>query len=358
MPNDTILTWSDYAQEPKAALDVPRSVQSYRDYIEHFYRLNFGEELPEMTPPLPRTPVLVNVGRWLWQCQACGNAMPVEPNEPLICFECAAGGWMMPEFPTDKAAIEEELLRQPGRRLAAPIRHWLPGQTLEALAERTAKAQEAIARGNPYPRALSIGSTRIWATGEVLSASNMNTFISEVSNDLAGRNGPVELEDALQLDSLTTAQRNARTAANGMLLYNETLNKLQGRENGAWVGLGPSEIIGIGNFGITQNTRWALEINSADITLPTPGTNEIWGFMARDDNVTSHGLFLGSWLTTRDSGTYGGTVPNNQQLQFRVAYVTASTMLSLGHTIDNKLLVRVTDIAIDPMPLVLFRFSV
>jgi hypothetical protein len=35
--------------------------------------------------------------------------------------------------------------------------------------------------------------------------------------------------------SLTTTERNALTAVNGMLVYNSTDNKFQGYENGAWV---------------------------------------------------------------------------------------------------------------------------
>lgn len=42
---------------------------------------------------------------------------------------------------------------------------------------------------------------------------------------------------ALLLTRMTTAQRNALTAINGMLLYNSTLNKFQGYENGAWTSL-------------------------------------------------------------------------------------------------------------------------
>ncbi len=36
---------------------------------------------------------------------------------------------------------------------------------------------------------------------------------------------------------LTSAQRDALTAVNGMLIYNTTTNKFQGRENGSWVNL-------------------------------------------------------------------------------------------------------------------------
>ena len=41
----------------------------------------------------------------------------------------------------------------------------------------------------------------------------------------------------VQFGSLTTVERDALTAANGMVIYNTTDNKFQGYENGAWVNL-------------------------------------------------------------------------------------------------------------------------
>ena len=41
----------------------------------------------------------------------------------------------------------------------------------------------------------------------------------------------------VQFGSVTTTERNALTAANGMVIYNSTDNKFQGYENGAWVNL-------------------------------------------------------------------------------------------------------------------------
>ena len=201
-----ILTWADYADERVRAFALPKDhLVSYRAYLSYLYDLNFGEPLPPVPETLEPAPVFVNVGRWLWQCRACGAAVPVEPGEPLICYQCGTGGWMLPAFPFNQFSIEEELLRQPGHRLAAPIRNWRPSWTVAYLQERTEKANAAIAAGNLFPRSLSIGGTRSWAGGEVLTAANMNTFLSDVLDDTAGRNGRVDFEDALRVKDGTNA---------------------------------------------------------------------------------------------------------------------------------------------------------
>ena len=43
---------------------------------------------------------------------------------------------------------------------------------------------------------------------------------------------------ALQAPTLTTTQRDALTAAVGMIIYNSTTATMQGYANGAWVNLG------------------------------------------------------------------------------------------------------------------------
>ena len=53
-------------------------------------------------------------------------------------------------------------------------------------------------------------------------------------------NGPVTVTTttgALTLPRMTTTQRNALTAANGMIVYNTTDNKFQGYAGGSWVNL-------------------------------------------------------------------------------------------------------------------------
>jgi|TARA_R110000787_G_scaffold70817_2_gene157603 hypothetical protein len=41
----------------------------------------------------------------------------------------------------------------------------------------------------------------------------------------------------LRVANLTTTERNALTAANGMIIYNTTDSKFQGYENGGWANL-------------------------------------------------------------------------------------------------------------------------
>ena len=57
-------------------------------------------------------------------------------------------------------------------------------------------------------------------------------------NSIEKRSGDnVSMSDPLKLKSYTTTQRDALTAANGMVIYNSTDNKFQGYENGAWANL-------------------------------------------------------------------------------------------------------------------------
>ena len=178
----------------------------------------------------------------------CGGAFAVQPGQPSICCYCG-DEWFDIEFPGDKVEIEAELLKQPGRRMYSPVRSWSPGQTLKDLQVRTEKALELKAQGVRNIRALSIGTTRIWAAGEVLTAGNMNTFISAILGDLAGRDGRIDLEAAARVkdgtshttqpfldltqDYVGLPQRSGDPAAAvGRMYYNTALAALGSRRGG------------------------------------------------------------------------------------------------------------------------------
>ena len=69
---------------------------------------------------------------------------------------------------------------------------------------------------------------------------NDNTIGSSSNADInisPGGTGNVAVARPLVMASFTTTQRNALTAANGMMIYNTTTNQFEGYENGAWVSL-------------------------------------------------------------------------------------------------------------------------
>ena len=240
MPRDTVLTWPDYLEEPTRRFDtLPRRARDYDDYLGHYYYQNRGE----MLPPKPGAPghaaiAFVDAGRWIWQCAACRSAMPVQEARPSICVGCGFGGWADVLWPVNKTSIEEELLRQPGHRYMAPLRRWRPWMTDSYLQARTARAYELL-KENPDTllRSLSIGATRVWVIGEILSAANMNLYISDVLDDLSGDNGIILLRNSAQAPGLivtggTTLER--PTSAAGLIRWNtdnETFDLGLGADN-------------------------------------------------------------------------------------------------------------------------------
>ena len=238
---DAIYTYDDYSKDSRPRLQFPARTgrqTTYAQWLAYNYRLHHDDDLPPAAENRPLAPTIVNHGRWLWLCPACLTALQVSETagavDPCCCPACFTQGFVQPAFPADRAAIEAELMRQPGYRWNAPFRNWEPGWSLEYLRERTDRAQAQLDAGATYVRAASIGTPRTWSVGEVLTAANMNTYIREIQRDLIGTNGPIEFRNALVAASLTTAERNALTAQAGMLLYNSTLNRVEQYEDSAW----------------------------------------------------------------------------------------------------------------------------
>jgi len=105
----------------------------------------------------------VNFGRWLAECDLCGNHEYVDPDTPIFfCANCGNGDSRAArpvEFPADRERIEKALIARPiapgvGRddvqRMMNGIpmiegleREWRPGVSVEKLEEEN---QEAISR--------------------------------------------------------------------------------------------------------------------------------------------------------------------------------------------------------------------
>lgn len=74
-------------------------------------------------------------------------------------------------------------------------------------------------------------------------------------------------EAVFEFTSMTTAQRDALIASNGMVIYNTSLSQMQGYDNGAWVHLGAGAGGGISNVveDLTPQLGGDLDANAFDI---------------------------------------------------------------------------------------------
>ena len=245
MPHDVIMRYADYHDDFHKIEPVKRG-ESYEAYLARLMFIHMGQPPPEKTAPdntspfPPRVEALVDGGRWMWECVACSSGIVVdqpagENTSQSYCPACNYAGWVDVILPDNWQAIEKELLKQPGFRTNTAFRQWETHWSLGYLRDRTAEAERQKASGVLRPRKASIGATRLWSVGEVLTASNKNTFERQVMRDLKGTNGPIgPYESAIVLWNATTTERNALTAEPGMMLYNETTDGIDFRDSSAW----------------------------------------------------------------------------------------------------------------------------
>ena len=112
----------------------------------------------------------------------------------------------------------------------------------------------------------------------------------------------------VQFGSYTTAERNALTPANGMVIYNTTVNKFQGYENSAWVditGLGGDSI---GNF--TFSSSIIDTDDSSGITF-TPAVTMNSDLTVENDLRVTNVVYAESFQST---GTGSPTLTSNSTI--------------------------------------------
>jgi hypothetical protein len=104
------------------------------------------------------------------------------------------------------------------------------------------------------------------------SRSDINTNFSNLNTDKAEKSGQVftgaisfsgTTHAGIKVNSLTTAQRDALTPANGMIIYNTTSNRLESYENGAWQATIESQYITL-TYGETLAVNDAVYLKASD----------------------------------------------------------------------------------------------
>ena len=370
---DTILTFADYADEtteyltlprlPRTPIHTHRRAQTYAEYLAEWNLRYRGEALPpKPSGDLPPAEAFVNCGRWVWQC-LCGTALAVEPGEDLICVRCGLGGWRSVVWPGFREEIETQLLSLPGHRQNAPLREWRTVWSVEDLRTRVAKADALIGEGVEFPRALSIGGTRVWVTGEILTAANMNQYISQVMEDLAGRNGLVEFEDSIsfpdsatnpiRLPRGTTGQRPANPL-NAMMRYNTTLDQVE-FYNGSWTPL-PTDaatfsylnsqgLIGTGSGQLARgdhshtpvfgNRGFVVSASQVNITTNMSDRTATVAVVMGDDVLLTGAVVarrVGSAARMRMEWRRSGSALDSAEFDL----TTANTVYSLNHIEENR----------------------
>lgn len=129
----------------------------------------------------------------------------------------------------------------------------------------------------------------------------------------------------VKLPSLTTAQRNALTAANGMMVYNSTTNTIQSYEGGAWsdIALGnsqftdaafriyddaaPTSLIAFSANGITPGNTRTITMPDANVDLGNTGKVGVDSAAAPDYIGATSGVGVvrtGASITKTDGGDF------------------------------------------------------
>ena len=134
------------------------------------------------------------------------------------------------------------------KRFVTPSKHEEDVSRLSAKASERSPAP--IVTNAPYgfqvQGALSVDASKIQEVSDHLVIDSpgkikLDSHTLDMSNEGAATfNAGVTIPTttgALLLPRLTTTQRNALTAANGMIIYNTTDSKFQGYAGGAWVNL-------------------------------------------------------------------------------------------------------------------------
>jgi hypothetical protein len=170
-----------------------------------------------------------------------GNPIVVQPGDALL--DIVASGWdgnswksaMAIKFAVDKnVTVSDEII--PGRIIFAAYDN-TGNFGVNSIMVFTSEGKLSVGAGDAPQEKLHVQGNGLFA-GNVKAASFNGSLVNDDSTTFIDAiDGSVTARSFVQFGSLTTSERNALAATNGMVIYNETDNKFQGFENGSWVNL-------------------------------------------------------------------------------------------------------------------------
>lgn len=113
-----------------------------------------------------------------------------------------------------------------------------------------------------------------------------------------GTNAPaakLDIQGEIKVGSLTTAERDALTAANGMILYNTTTTQLESYENGAWGATGGGGGASIGNFTLGSST---IDTTDSSGIIMTPAVTVSSDLTVENDLVVTNTVTADRFIST------------------------------------------------------------
>ena len=165
---------------------------------------------------------------------------------------------------------------------------------------------------------------RTWADEELIDETIMNAHVRDNLRYLKGLDGVVTTESGLIIDntdgdeylllpSLTTAERNALSAVNGMIIYNETTEALNAYQNSGW-----------GLIGVTDH---------GDLTGLTDVADHAYAFLHNGTRAMTGALTVGANAAGHTVTFYGDTSgsrlvwydPGNQ-----LYFIGATSIMGIG----------------------------
>ena len=114
----------------------------------------------------------------------------------------------------------------------------------------------------------------------------VGTFTPGATLDVAGD---------IKIGSFTTAERDALTGANGMMLYNSTTNQLESYENGAWGATGGAGGASIGNFTLGSST---IDTTDSSGIIMTPAVTISSDLTVENDLVVTNTVTADRFVST------------------------------------------------------------